>query len=212
MGQGQVPILRARARPRSIADQSSRPMHTPFLTEDDQDSSHQTVRRRHAVRRHHRQPAILSSTTRGWWARRARPSTGSSWKRAKELDPRCLAMVIPIAAGSPAAGALDALPRVDARDDRLRSIDDYLAASDVFPGVGLKGGVCYFLWDRDNRGPARITTSSQDWPASTATRPLLEAGADVFARFNEGLPISPEGRCFRGWAIPSTVPARRESL
>ena len=27
-------------------------------------------------------------------------------------------------------------------DDRLRSIDDYLSASDVFPGVGLKGGVC----------------------------------------------------------------------
>jgi hypothetical protein len=27
-------------------------------------------------------------------------------------------------------------------DNRLRSIDDYLSASDVFPGVGLKGGVC----------------------------------------------------------------------
>ena len=41
-------------------------------------------------------------------------------------------------------------------DDRLRSIDDYLSASDVFPGVGLKGGVCYFLWDRDNPAPAGL--------------------------------------------------------
>ena len=59
----------------------------------------------------------------------------------------------------------------------LRSIDDYLSASDVFPGVGLKGGVCYFLWDRDNPGPCRVTTHFKDRPVSTATRPLLEPGA-----------------------------------
>ena len=74
-------------------------------------------------------------------------------------------------------------------DDRIRSIDDYLSASDVFPGVGLKGGICYFLWDRDNRGPCRVETHFKDWPVSTATRPLLEDGADVFIRFNEGLSI-----------------------
>ena len=71
----------------------------------------------------------------------------------------------------------------------LRSIDDYLSASDVFPGVGLKGGVCYFLWDRDNPGPCQVTTHFKDWPVSTASRPLLEEGVDVFIRFNEGLSI-----------------------
>jgi site-specific DNA-methyltransferase (adenine-specific) len=74
-------------------------------------------------------------------------------------------------------------------DDRMRSIDDYLCASDIFPGVGLKGGVCYFLWDRENRGPCQVTTHFKDWPVSTVSRPLLEKGADVFIRFNEGLSI-----------------------
>ena len=74
-------------------------------------------------------------------------------------------------------------------DNRLRSIDDYLSAADVFPGVGLKGGVCYFLWERDNPGLCRVTTRFKDWPVSTATRRLLEQGADVFIRFNEGLSI-----------------------
>jgi site-specific DNA-methyltransferase (adenine-specific) len=74
-------------------------------------------------------------------------------------------------------------------DDRVRFIDDYLSASDVFPGIGLKGGVCYFLWDRDHRGICRVSTRYKNWPVSTKTRKLLEDGADVFIRFNEGLSI-----------------------
>ncbi len=74
-------------------------------------------------------------------------------------------------------------------DNRLRSIDDYLSASDVFPGVGLKGGVCFFLWDKDHAGQCRVATHFKDWPESMATRQLLEKGADVFIRFNEGLSI-----------------------
>jgi site-specific DNA-methyltransferase (adenine-specific) len=75
------------------------------------------------------------------------------------------------------------------KDDRLRSIDDFLSAADVFPGVGLKGGVCFFLWNREKTGLCRVATHFKDWPVSTATRPLLEEGADVFIRFNEGLSI-----------------------
>ena len=78
---------------------------------------------------------------------------------------------------------------VEYADDRIRSIDDYLSASDVFPGVGLKGGICIFLWDRDNRGPCSVTTHLNGRPPSVARRKLLEEGADVFIRFNEGLSI-----------------------
>ena len=74
-------------------------------------------------------------------------------------------------------------------DNRVREINDYLSAADVFPGVGLKGGVCYFLWERDNPGQCRVITRFKDWPVSSATRPLLEKGADIFIRFNEGLSI-----------------------
>lgn len=108
--------------------------------------------------------------------------------QAKNLDPRLLTMVIPSRWFAGGKG-LDDFRESMLTDDRLRSIDDYLSASDVFPGVGLKGGVCYFLWDRDNPGPCRVTTHFKDWPDSTATRPLLEEGADIFIRFNEGLSI-----------------------
>ncbi len=74
-------------------------------------------------------------------------------------------------------------------DNRLRSIDDYLSAADVFPGVGLKGGVCFFLWNRENSGLCRVNTHFKDWSPSQASRSLLESGVDVFIRFNEGLSI-----------------------
>lgn len=118
----------------------------------------------------------------------ARPIYHQFVQQAKALDPRLLCMVIPARWFSGGMG-LDEFRESMLTDDRLRSIDDYLAASDVFPGVGLKGGVCYFLWDRDHRGKCRVTTYYKDEQPSTATRALLEPGADVFIRFNQGLSV-----------------------
>jgi site-specific DNA-methyltransferase (adenine-specific) len=109
-------------------------------------------------------------------------------EQAKKLEPRYLSMVIPARWFAGGKG-LDEFRESMLTDDRLRSIDDFLSASDVFPGVGLKGGVCYFLWDRDNPGTCRVTTHFKDEPPSTTSRQLLEEGVDVFIRFNEGLAI-----------------------
>jgi hypothetical protein len=109
-------------------------------------------------------------------------------EQAKALEPRLLSLVIPARWFTGGKG-LDEFRVAMLSDDRLRSIDDFLNASDVFPGVGLKGGVCFFLWDRDNPGPCLVTTHFKDEPPSTVSRKLLEEGLDVFIRFNEGLSI-----------------------
>ena len=108
--------------------------------------------------------------------------------QAKALEPRYLSMVIPARWFAGGKG-LDEFRESMLADNRLRSIADYLSAADVFPGVGLKGGVCYFLWNRDQTGLCDVSTHFKDWPVSTATRPLMENGADIFIRFNEGLSI-----------------------
>ena len=118
----------------------------------------------------------------------ARPIYQQFVQQAKALDPRLLCMIIPARWFSGGMG-LDEFRESMLTDDRIRSIDDYLTASEVFPGVGLKGGVCYFLWDRDHPGPCRVTTHYKDEPPVTAIRPLLEDGADIFIRFNQGLSI-----------------------
>lgn len=119
----------------------------------------------------------------------ARPIYQDFVQQAKKLEPRYMSFVIPSRWFSGGMG-LDEFRESMLTDNRLRSIDDYLSASEVFQGgMGGKGGVCFFLWDRDNPGLCKVSTHFKDWPVSTATRPLLENGADVFIRFNEGLSI-----------------------
>ena len=109
-------------------------------------------------------------------------------EQAKALEPRYLSMIIPSRWFAGGKG-LDEFRATMLTDARLRSINDFLSAADVFPGVGLKGGVSYFLWDRDNPGLCNVSTHFKGWPVSTQTRALMEKGADVFIRFNEGLSI-----------------------
>jgi hypothetical protein len=108
--------------------------------------------------------------------------------QAKKLEPRFLTMVIPSRWFSGGKG-LDEFRGEMLNDDRIREIVDFPESSDVFPGVQIKGGICYFVWDRDNRGDARISTIKNKALLSNATRPLLEPGADVFIRYNEAISI-----------------------
>jgi len=127
-------------------------------------------------------------------------------EQAKALEPRYLSMVIPARWFAGGKG-LDEFREAMLKDDRLRSIADYLSAADVFPGVGLKGGVCYFLWDRDHPGLCEVSTHFKDWPVSTAVRPLMEKGADIFIRFNEGLSILKKVMALDGGPEDTLTPA-----
>ncbi len=64
-------------------------------------------------------------------------------------------------------------------------LHDYIDAKDCFPGVEIKGGVNYFLWERDNPGKCKISTYKKNEVVSVSERELLEEKADVFIRHNE---------------------------
>lgn len=124
----------------------------------------------------------------GGYGKSAAPIYQHFVAQAKKLDPSYLTMIIPARWFTGGKG-LDDFRDEMLSDQRLRSITDYLTASDVFSGVGFKGGVCYFLWERDNPGECEVTTHFQGKEISRTTRPLLEPGADVFIRFNDGISV-----------------------
>src|SRR3989338_1153218 len=108
--------------------------------------------------------------------------------QAKKLNPRFLVMITPARWFSGGFG-LDTFRDEMLSDNRLRVIHDYPEAIDCFPGVQIKGGVCYFLWDRDNPGTCAVTTRKKDAVGRTALRPLLEEGNNYFIRYNEAISI-----------------------
>ncbi len=108
--------------------------------------------------------------------------------QAKALQPRMLAMITP-ARWFVGGKGLDEFRRAMLLDDRLRTINDFPNSNDVFPGTQIKGGVCYFLWERDTPGDVTVNTHDQTQIISSASRPLLEPGAAVFIRYNEGVGI-----------------------
>ncbi len=108
-------------------------------------------------------------------------------EQALKLKPRYLSMIIPSRWFSGGRG-LDMFRKKMLSDAHLRSIHDFFNSNDVFPGIDLSGGVCYFLWDRDKKGDCEIT-SVLNGKTTQMTRPLIEKGASTFIRFNQAINI-----------------------
>lgn len=109
-------------------------------------------------------------------------------EQAKKLQPRYLCMIIPARWYAGGKG-LDEFRNKMLNDNRLRIIHDYNDASECFSGVEIKGGVCYFLWERDNAGLCGVYQHSNNKIVSSMERPLLEKGCDVFIRHNQAISI-----------------------
>ena len=109
-------------------------------------------------------------------------------EQAKKLNPRYLTMIIPARWYAGGRG-LDEFRNTMLTDNRLRIIHDYPDAADCFPGVQIKAGVCYFLWDRDNRGNCSVTTHLNNEIDGPLERPLLENDTKTFIRYNKSISI-----------------------
>ncbi len=106
-------------------------------------------------------------------------------EQAKKLNPRFLTMIIPSRWFAGGKG-LDDFREAMLHDRRISHLADYPIASDVFPGVKVIGGICYFLWERDYQGPCSVTTH-MNGVADTLSRPLDKF--DTFVRFNKAISI-----------------------
>lgn len=106
-------------------------------------------------------------------------------QKAKELKPRFLTMVIPSRWFTGGKG-LDDFRASMLSDRRMKKLVDYENFKDIFPGVDLAGGACYFLWDRDYTGKCEVVNFSKT-ALSSQMRYLDEN--EVFIRQNLAVEI-----------------------
>ena len=108
--------------------------------------------------------------------------------QSKRLSPKFLVMIVPARWFAGGKG-LDAFRDEMLHDCRIRVIHDYPQAYECFPGVQIKGGVCFFLWNRDSEGNCTVYTHQNGEQGNPMTRPLLEKGCDTFIRYNDAINI-----------------------
>lgn len=128
-------------------------------------------------------------------------------QQAKKLTPRYLTMIVPSRWFAGGRG-LDDFRDEMLHDERIRTIVDFPISSECFPGVEIKGGVCYFLWDRDSKGDCEIKTMRNN-EVSTMQRPLLEKGCDTFIRYNDAISILRKVQAFKEPTMNTQVSSQK---
>lgn len=111
-------------------------------------------------------------------------------EQAKKLKPRYLTMIIPARWYAGGKG-LDDFRDAMLEDKHITELHDFPNTDDCFPGVNIRGGVCYFLWDRqaDNgKNLVRVVTHDQQ-TTFTMNRTLKYQDMDIFLRYGQSLTI-----------------------
>lgn len=110
----------------------------------------------------------------------ARPIYHLFVNQAMDLQPKYLCMIIPSRWMIGGKG-LDEFREKMISDKHFLQLHDFVNPKTCFPNNDIKGGVCYFVWDRDYQGECEITTYTPNGPRKSR-RFLKENGVDIYIR------------------------------
>ena len=127
--------------------------------------------------------------------------------QSKKMMPKYLTMIIPSSWFTGGFG-LDKFRLEMLNDRRIKILHDYYDANDCFAGIELKGGVCYFLWDKSYSGVCDIYSHIAN-KVEHSKRKLLEDGCDIFIRYNQAIDILRKVQSFNEPSITSMISSQR---
>lgn len=138
----------------------------------------------------------------------ARPLYHLFINQAKKLSPHYLIMIIPARWYSGGKG-LDDFRKDMINDKRMEVLVDFQNSSDCFPGVSIKGGVCYFKWNRNYNGVCEVKNMEGETVLSTMKRLLKVDGSDILIRYNEAISILQKVSAHKPRSISTIVSSRK---
>lgn len=128
-------------------------------------------------------PPYQSET--GGSGRQATPVYNLFFNASKKVSPDFISMIMPSRWFSGGFG-LDDFREQMLNDERIRLIVDYPKSTDAFPSVDIAGGVCYLLWNKNDKGTCKVINVEQGIRHSS-NRKLNEY--KTFVRYSQALPI-----------------------
>ncbi len=128
--------------------------------------------------------------------------------QAIKLNSKYLIMIIPARWYSGGKG-LDGFRDKMIKDTSIKELHDFPETSDCFPGLNIRGGICYFLRDRDYDGPCKVLNYKSGKIVSVKSRFLKEKGSDILIRYNIGLGIIKKVASFKEKTMENVVSSRK---
>lgn len=137
----------------------------------------------------------------------AKPIYNLFVEQAKKLKPRYLSMIIPSRWMTGGKG-LDQFRNTMIHDKHITVMHDFADSGDCFNGVDIKGGICYFLWERDKEALCDIYRHDING-VSFSQRYLVEDDDDIYIRYSELVSIKNKVWKNTGCSFESIVSARK---
>lgn len=128
-------------------------------------------------------------------------------EQSKRLNSAYISMIMPARWYSGGKG-LDEFRNSMLNDKRVSKLIDFFDSTDVFPGVDISGGICYFLWDSQYNDNCNVQLY-RNGMKTEMVRPLLEKGNDTFIRFNEAVLILRKISAFNEISFSESVSSRK---
>lgn len=129
-------------------------------------------------------------------------------ENAKKLNSNYISIIMPARWYAGGKG-LDNFRSEMLKDTKIKVLHDFIRADSIFPGVEIKGGVCYFLWDRDYTGKCDIITHYNSGEISKDKRYLKYNNSDIYVRHNEAIPILDKIQKFGEKSFSKIVSSRK---
>lgn len=110
---------------------------------------------------------------------------------AKKIEPEYISMIMPTRWYSGGKG-LDDFRESMINDKRLAVLHDYLNPDEVFPKTNIRGGICYFLWDKNYGSDSELTevvTHREGEETVSVMRSLKSGETEIFVRHKSALDI-----------------------
>lgn len=105
---------------------------------------------------------------------------------AKKLNPNCISMIMPTrwyAGGSDLGEFRDQM----LNDIHISELHDFLKPDLIFQNINLRGGICYFSWNKDydnSKSLTKVFTYNDDLTPKIYTRSLKTEDSDILIRHN----------------------------
>lgn len=129
-------------------------------------------------------------------------------EQAMKLKPRYYAFIIPSRWFVGGKG-LDNFRNLMLKDIHISHLVDFPNSADCFPGVDIKGGVCYFVHDENYTGPCSFKIMNEGEVVSNQKRYLNAGDAGVVIRYSEMISIVEKVRARHEQTLDSIVSSRK---